>query len=121
MAQLRKNHNSIVDTLLALEEQSINDHTGEDVVFNVTERYKVVVNSIERALSNTRSDLIGDDCFLYICAEIYHAGSRLSQRFTTAVAACTDPQWNETLLFEDMLYKNIPLGTRILFTLYHRK
>ena len=119
LQQVSVTHDSIVDNLLTLEEPSNNNEDNTIEVFSVTEKFKLFVNSIERALPSP--DLTGEDCYLYVRAELFHAGHKLGEGFTMAVPACSDPQWNEKIIFDSIVVKNLPLGTRVLFTLFHRR
>ena len=124
LKELSNTYDSIVDQLLILEdnhydEDPSNEHINEEQIFQVHEKYKIMINSVERI--TLAPELIGEDCYLYIQAELYHAGHKLGQGFTVAAPACSDPQWNERIIFDDVLIRNIPQGTRILFTLYHRR
>ena len=119
LQQVSVTHDSIVDNLLTLDEEESTTDTETVDVFSIQDKFKLFVNSVERAIPNP--DLVGEDCFLYIRAELYHAGHKLGEQFTQATPACSDPQWNEKIIFDRVVVKNIPLGTRALFTLYHRR
>lgn len=115
--ELSSTYTSIVDDLLVYEEKHQDCSTYEEI-WSLPDKYKVVINSVERAIAG--SD-VADDTYLFILAELYHAGHKMSEAFTMAVPACSDPQWNETITFENVEFRNIALGCRIIFSLYLRK
>ena len=119
LCELTHSHHSFVDDLIAYEETNRKEIREEESIFKVNEKFKVSINSVERAI--IRSDQAQEDMYLYIRAELYHSGHKLAEGFTLATPACSDPQWNELITFEEVKFKNIPKGTRIIFTLYHRK
>mmetsp|Transcript_419 Transcript_419/g.1446 ORF Transcript_419/g.1446 Transcript_419/m.1446 type:complete len:1166 (-) Transcript_419:175-3672(-) len=118
LSDLSATYSSIVDDLLALEETT-NDKSNLISLSECNDPFKITINSVERALPS--SDMAEEDTYLFICAELYHAGHKLGEGFTMAVPSCSDPQWNETITFETTACKNIPLGCRVLLTLYFRK
>ena len=122
LSEASETQQSIVDNLLALDEDISNEdlEKNSESVYSISDKFSLQINSVERALSQRSEEFLGED-YLFIYVELYHAGHRLGEGFTMAAPACSDPQWNEKIIFDDVIIKNIPLGTRILFTLYHRR
>jgi len=58
---------------------------------------------------------------LFICAEIYHAGHKLGSGFTLGTTASQNPSWHSKIIFDGLKFQDIPLGSRIVFSLYFRR
>ncbi|EFC45331.1 predicted protein [Naegleria gruberi] len=60
--------------------------------------------------------------YLYICCELFHGGTPLTKgRFTRMIPLHTSPQWNQFVIFNDVLLCDLPRETKICFTIFSRQ
>ena len=110
---------SIVDKLLVQEEESERDHSNDQDIFEIKEFYSVNIKTTQRV--NLTQEQKGEDCHLFLSAEIFHAGHKLGSSFTLPISSSLNPGWHTKMIFDGLKYSNIPLGSRILFSLYFRR
>ena len=109
----------IVDKVLATERESELDYSYDQPVFQVSEPFEFRLVNGERM--NVSPDQIGSDCYLYVCAEIFHAGHCFDRTFSPYIPSSAKPHWGSLLRFESLQYKNLPLGSRLMCSVYMRR
>ena len=119
LQSLTSTYHSIVDDLIILEADAKKEEDEEFLeISSVTELYRVRVMNINKVI--TPGVVLSDNAYLYVLVEIYHAGHKLGEGFTMGVPACSDPRWNEIIVFQNIIYSHLTLGCKILFTVFVR-
>ena len=81
------------------------------------EKYSITVLCVEDFTIETHCPKGSDNSFGFLQAEMYHNGKRIANTVRSAPAPLEALEWEETLEF-DISTRNIPLTTRICFTLF---
>jgi len=124
--EIQEEPESLVNQLLSLDpsENFDNDNENQQLqetlsVVDITDPFQIRIVGIEQI--TLLPEQLEENCYLFFSIELYHAGHKLGHGFSLQAPASSTAHWNESVVFEDLKYRNIPLGSRILCSLIFRR